>query len=139
MNNGYEMKFKTNGFTLIEMLITVVIVGILAAIALPSYQNSVIKSNRSDGQAMLLETASLMERYFYDNNSYTTDLTNLGYTASSAVDSTEGHYKLSVATPTTACPIASCFKLTAAPQNNQSKDGNLTLNSLGVKEPIDKW
>ncbi len=130
---------QSKGFSLIEVLIVIAIVGILAAVALPSYQDSVRKGNRSDGQAALLEAASRMERFFYDNNTYTTNLTNIGYGAEKDVATSEGHYELSVAGATAACPIATCFSLSAVAVNAQVKDGNLTLNSLGQKIPADKW
>ena len=130
---------KQQGFNLIELLIVIVIVSILAAIALPSYQESVRKSNRSDGQAHLFEAASRMERYFYKNNIYHTDLTELGYSATTAVASPEGHYNLSVLAATASCPIATCYKLQATALNNQVPDGDITLDSLGQKLPAEKW
>lgn len=130
---------QQQGFNLIELLIVVVVISILAAIALPSYQESVRKGNRSDGQAQLLEAASRMERYFYKNNSYHADLTELGYSASSAVASPEGHYTLSVVAATASCPITTCYKLQATAVNNQVADGNITLDSLGQKLPAEKW
>lgn len=133
------LHYRQQGFNLIELLIVIVIVGILAAIALPSYQDSVRKSNRSDGQAQLLEAASRMERYFYKNNSYSVDLTDLGYAASSNVASPEGHYTLEVIAATGSCPIATCYKLQATAVDNQVPDGDLTLDSLGQKLPADKW
>jgi len=64
------MKQTQSGFTLIELMITVAIVGILAAIALPSYQESVRKSRRADAKAALLGLANAMERQFTVSNSY---------------------------------------------------------------------
>ncbi len=58
------------GFTLIELMVAVAIVGILAAIAIPSYQESMRKSRRSDAQGSLMSLASGMERYFTQNNTY---------------------------------------------------------------------
>ncbi|HMW41936.1 MAG TPA: type IV pilin protein [Plasticicumulans sp.] len=62
---------QTAGFTLMELMITVAIVGILAAIAYPSYQDSVRKSRRGDAKAALLENAGFMERYYSTNFRYT--------------------------------------------------------------------
>ena len=132
---------KNAGFSLIEVVIVVAIVGILAAIALPGYQESVRKGNRSDGQAALLEAASRMERYFYDNNTYTSNLTLIGYTSASNVATSEGHYTLAVdgEPGDGSCPIATCFAVTATAINAQAADGDLSMNSLGQKTPTEKW
>ena len=61
---------KINGFTLIELMISVAIVGIIASIAYPSYQNSIQKSHRSGGQAALLNLVNVMERRFTEKNYY---------------------------------------------------------------------
>lgn len=61
---------KLKGFTLIEVMIAVVIVAILAAVALPSYQNHVRRSNRAVAKAILLENAQFMEQIYTANNQY---------------------------------------------------------------------
>ena len=63
-------QIRKNGFTLIELMVAVAIVGILAAIAIPSYQESMRKSRRADAQSALLSAANGMERYFTQNNTY---------------------------------------------------------------------
>lgn len=62
--------YKSNGFTLIELMITVAIVGIIAAVAFPSYQNYVRQSNRVVAKAILYENAQFMERFYTQNNQY---------------------------------------------------------------------
>ena len=61
------------GFNLIEMLIAVAILGIITAMALPSYQASVIRSGRAEAKSILLQVASNQERFFSANNTYSTD------------------------------------------------------------------
>lgn len=59
-----------NGFTLIELMIAVAVIGILSAIAIPSYQSSMIKSRRADAQAALMNFANGMERHFTEESTY---------------------------------------------------------------------
>ncbi len=133
------------GFTLIEMMIVVAIVGILAAIAYPSYQQYVLRSNRTEGQALLNEAAAREERYFAQNNSYvsaTGDLGKLnlpntttsgtGNDATSSALSSTGKYKLAVSKVNN----DGGYTLTATPQGSQTADtkcGNLTLNAIGTR------
>lgn len=126
-------RIKSRGFTLIELMITVAIVGILAAIAFPSYQNQILKSHRTDGKTKLLEVAQRQERYYTDNNTYATNLTLLGYSSSPA-NSDNGYYSISAAAGSSG--IASSYVLTATRLGSQTSDmtcGNLTLSSTGVK------
>lgn len=74
------INFKTStGFTLIELMIVVAIVGILAAIAYPSYQEYVLRGNRSEAQALLNDAAARQERYYTQNNTYADTTAKLGY------------------------------------------------------------
>ncbi len=66
------MKHSSRGFTLIEVMIVVAIIGILAAIAYPSYDEYVKRGNRTEGQAFLSDVAARQERYFSQNNAYIT-------------------------------------------------------------------
>lgn len=124
------------GFTLIELMVVVLIVGLLAALAYPSYRDYVRRSNRAVGQAMLSDAAARQERFFSDNNTYTADMTDLGYAANPAIS--EGNL-YSVSSAAGACgDIASCFTLTAAPvatgpQADDAHCASMTLASTGAK------
>jgi type IV pilus assembly protein PilE len=122
------------GFTLIELVVAMAIMALLVMIAVPSYNNSVIKARRTDGQSALMDALTRQERFFTENGTYTTDLAQ----ASIATASAEGYYTLSAA----ACPgssINACVVVTATPTGPQSSDGALTLDSRGRKTPADKW
>lgn len=122
------------GFSLIELMIAVVIVGILAAVALPSYQNYVVKGNRAAAQAFMMDVENRQKQYLLDARSYAADLATLGMTAPADVSN---FYTLSIAT--SSAPPA--FTITATPiaGTRQESDGVLTLDNSGAKTPADKW
>jgi type IV pilus assembly protein PilE len=114
---------KQKAFTLIELMVTVAIVGILASIAYPSYQDSVMKSRRVDAQGALLAYANTMERHFTVNNKYTDAPTSPG----------TAYYDITVSAEPAV--TASTYTLNAAPKGVQVNDkcGTLTLKHTGVK------
>jgi type IV pilus assembly protein PilE len=128
---------KTQGFTLIEVMIVVVIVAILAAVAVPSYQDSVRKTRRADAKEALTRIAAAQERYFFTNNSYGT-LFNLGLVpdvGTLIVGSTEGHYNIALVGGLT-CAGSPCFRITATATGAQASDtrcASLSLNHIGQK------
>ncbi len=124
------------GFTLIELLIVVAIVGILASIALPAYQNSVLRSGRAEAKNELLQVASDQERYFSNFNTYVDDALPLNTPVVASRDRTtvNGLYVISVA----ACgggAITNCFLATATAQAAQANDTctTLTLSNTGAR------
>lgn len=121
------MKKHQRGFTLIELMITVTIVAILAAIAYPSYTRYVQRGYRSEGIALLNDATARIERYYAQNNSYDigTDLSKIGLAAASST----GKYSLSVTSSATS------YAFSAAPQGAQANDtcGTLTINQAGNK------
>lgn len=131
------------GFTLIEVMVTVAIVGILASIALPSYQQYVIRSNRSAVQQFMLDIANHEEQFMLDVRSYTTTIGATGLNLSTPPEVT-GKYTLAVTLPA-ACagqaltPPRYCINATPVVGGMQASDGTLTLDSLGRKTPPDKW
>ena len=81
------------GFTLVELMITLVIIGILIGVALPSYRQYVIRSNRVDATSALLRVAANQERFYLQNNTYSADLADVGFPGGAT---TEGHYTLAI-------------------------------------------
>ena len=139
------MKQSQLGFTLIELMVTVAIVGILASIAYPSYQSSVMKSRRADTEGVLLGLANAMERNFTTTNSYC-DAGGTGGASSCGTATndtgTPSIYSIPTATATyytitISAATASSYTLSAAPTGAQANDscGTLTLTQTGVKSP----
>jgi len=117
------MKKQQLGFTLIELMITVAIIGILASIAYPSYQDSVLKSRRADAKGALLGFANAMERHFTETNTY------VGAPAATNTD----YYTLAIDSAT-----ATAYGLSATPIGGQASDscGMLKINQTNVKSAI---
>jgi type IV pilus assembly protein PilE len=132
-------KSPARGFTLIELMVTIVIVAILAAIAIPSYSSQVRKSRRTEARNALLDAAGREERYFATNNFYTTLPANLGYGGTFPVVIGSQYYNLSVtcqgaAAAGTNCPVG--FLVTATAINTQAKDtacAIFTLDNTGAQ------
>lgn len=70
MNTGNSMRRTHTGFTLLEMLVTVAIVGILASLVWPSYRESIAKARRGDAQRVMIEAQQALERFYSNNNTY---------------------------------------------------------------------
>lgn len=113
------------GFTLIELMVVVAIIGILMAIAYPSYQEYVLRGNRSEGQAFLNDAAARQERYYAQNNTYADTVAKLGYANN---NSSNTKYTLNISNAS-----ATTYTLTATPARTDSKCGNLSLNQAGTK------
>lgn len=122
------------GFSLIELMVTVAIIGILAAVAFPSYQSYLVKGNRAATQAFMVDVENRQKQYLLDARSYAGDVATLGMAAPSDVSN---FYTISI----TASATPPAFTITATPiaGTRQESDGALTLDSSGAKSPADKW
>lgn len=120
------------GFSLVEMMIVVAIIGILASIALPSYKEYVLRANRADAKAILMETAQFMERYFTTNNTYANAAVLSAVSPKGAAGSAIKYNITFSVTPT-----ASVYTLKATAANSQTSDscGDLTLSNTGAQTP----
>lgn len=127
------------GFTIIEILIVVVVIGILAAVVLPSYQSSVAKSRRADARAALADLAVKQEKFFAQNNTYTTEISAETGLAVGRTTSRALFYNLTV----TACAggaISRCYLLTATATGLQADDHDcysLAMDNVGRKTAKD--
>jgi len=128
---------KNRGFTLIEMMIVLVVIGILAAIAIPSYNNQLRRGTRSAAQALMMDAANKQQFYLQSQRTYAIALSDLGITAPQEVSS---FYTIDITKDDTTTPPS--FLITATPKTGtrQAGDGNLTLNQKGDKgtDPA-KW
>lgn len=130
------MKRKASGgFTLIELMIAVAVIGILGALAYPSYQSAMIKNRRAAAQAALSDVAQRQQQYLMDSRSYASSTGDLKVTIPSDVSS---YYTISITASSSAPPA---FTATATPISGtaQVSDGALTITSNGTKLPAGKW
>ncbi len=124
---------RSAGFTLIELLIAVAVIGILAAIAIPSYQGYVERAKRADAHAGLTEAAGILERCYTVYTSYNDE--NCSISDGDELDSPDKNYIITVSAG------QSTYSLSAGLAPGKGEDGcgvGITLNHQGVRGPQDK-
>jgi type IV pilus assembly protein PilE len=133
---------KQKGVTLLELMVVVAIIGIISAIAYPSYTQFVVKSKRATGSGMLLQIADRQQQYFLDNKRFATKFSSLGYASDDMMINDDGMivsasnarrtYKIALSGAT-----AAAYTIEAAPQLGQATNdtdcGTITLTSAGIK------
>jgi len=129
---GLNMKSAIKGFTLVELIVSVAIIGILASIAIPSYSDYVDSSRRADGQAALLSLGQAMQRYYTEQTTYVGASLGSGssdiFPDAAPLDRGDKYYKLSIESQT-----SSAFVVKATATGKHAGDGDYTLDQTGAR------
>lgn len=126
---------RRRGFTLIELMVAVAVIGILAAIALPSYGQYIVRSNRAAAQSYLMELSQAQAQFMADSRSYAATVGELNLTPP---DKVAANYRIDIVLEP---GPPQGFTITAAPLEGspQAEDGELGINQAGTRTPGDKW
>ena len=128
---------RGRGFTLIELMITVAIVGILGMIAYPSYQDSIRKGKRAEGRAALTDLMQQQERYLTQTGTYlsfSAGATGIAFKTFSGDNATSPVYKLGAEACASGVSLRECVRVFAVPQFSDPDGGTLRIRSTGEKD-----
>jgi type IV pilus assembly protein PilE len=129
LESGQERELNHHkGFTLIELMMVVAVIGILAAIAFPSYQDSLRKGRRADAKAALLDLAQFTERSYTQNNTYSGITLPYNQTPRNGT----AYYALALASATTSTVSLTATPIVGSPQASDAC-GTFSINEAGTK------
>lgn len=130
-------KYSQGGFSLVELILVIAIIGILSSIAIPSYNGYIIKGKRSEGRAYLMDLVSRQERFYSDCNQYASTITATGTSSCTTLtmrantSSDSGEY----GAPTIVLSDSNQdFDITITPANfTDAKCASLSIDETGAK------
>ena len=126
---------RQQGFTLVELMVAVVIVGILAAIAYPSYTEYLVRSNRSAAQTYLVELAQAQAQFMADTRGYASSVEDLDLPVP---DNVAAKYEIAIELDD-GPPQAYTITATPVDGSSQAGDGALSIDQAGTRSPGAKW
>ena len=125
---SYKRSDAQAGFTLIELMIVVAIVGIISAVAFPSYTSYMKKSRRADAKVSLTKMADAQERWYLQNSTYTSNVANVG-----GATSADGNYTMAITSADVNGYVMTATATAGKEQANDTACAVFTLSSTGAK------
>lgn len=127
------MQYKIKGMTLIEMVVTIVILSIIVMIAFPSYMSYLRSTRRAEATVALLDLSTRMERYYAENNNSYTGASITGNLGLSSTTTSNGYYTLSIPTLSATAYTLQATPVSGTSQASDSTCGNFTLTQTGQR------